>query len=177
MLPTLKYKSTQSNEVIDDIRCRICHKGEESVKHLISNCGEFAKSLYFTQHDNALKCFMWQLLYKFNLTKKCPNWFANDKVAPHYSKDNLDFWWDVPEYTGRDEESKDPPRPDAKLIIDREENKRIYLIEMMAPWTRNRRENFLYKSTKYEPILQALKFDYPNHIDCDQKMMVILGNI
>ena len=79
-----------------------------------------------TTHSNAL-------CGKFNLTEKCPTWFANDKVAPHYSKDNVDFWWDVPEYTGRAEESKDPPRPDAKLIIDREEDKSIYLIEMTVP--------------------------------------------
>ena len=76
----------------------------------------------------------------------------------------MDFWWDVPEYTGRDEESENPPRPDGKLIIDREEDKRIFLIEMTVPWTGNRKEKFLYKSTKYEQILQALKFEYPNHM-------------
>jgi len=163
LLPTQVYKCTRSNEVIEDTRCRICYNGNESVKHLISNCSEFAKSLYVTRHDNALKCFVWPLLCKFALSSKCPSWFANDKVAPYYVRDNVHFWWNVPEYTGRDEESKQPPRPDGKLLIDQPNDKRIYLLEMTVPWTENRVEKFSFKAKKYQQILHTLKLEYPNH--------------
>ena len=163
LIPTKTYTITRSNEVIEDIWCRLCNKDQESVKHLISNCGALANSLYVTRHDNALKCFVWPLLSFFNLSSKCPSWYANDKVLPYYVNENIEFWWDVPEYTGRDEESQHPPRPDGKLFINRKEDKRIYLVEMTVPWTENRPEKYSYKSEKYRNILQSLQFEYPNH--------------
>ncbi len=76
---------------------------------------------------------------------------------------NIEFWWDVPEYTGRDTESQHPPRPDGKLFINREDDKRIYLLEMTVPWTENRPEKYSYKCGKYTNILHSLQFEYPTH--------------
>ena len=163
LLPTKTYKLTRSNEAIEDTRCRLCNKDQESVKHLISNCGALANSLYRSRHDKALKCFVWPLLSFFKLTSKCPTWYSNDKVSPYYKNDGIEFWWDVPEYTGRDEENQHPPRPDGKLFIDREDDKRIYLLEMTVPWTENRPEKYKYKCEKYTNILQALQFEHPQH--------------
>ena len=36
-----------------------------------------------------------------SLTVKCP---ANNQVGSYYENENAKFWWDVPEYTGRDTE-------------------------------------------------------------------------
>ena len=163
LLPTKTYKLIRSNETVEDTRCRLCKKDQESVKHLISNCGALANSLYVSRHDNALKCFVWPLLSFFKLSSKCPTWYSNDKVSPYYTNDGIEFWWDVPEYTGRDEESQQPPRPDGKLFIDREDDKRIYLLEMTVPWTENRPEKYKYKCEKYTNILQALQFEHPQH--------------
>ena len=176
LLPTLKYKSYRSIEVIDDTRCRICRKCDEDVKHLISNCGELAKTAYKTRHDNALKCFVWQLLYHFNLVDKCPTWYAPDKIAPYYENESIRFWWDVPEYTGRDEESAQPPRPDGKLIISNESEKIIYLLEMSVPWTENREEKYVHKAGKYQPIMQSLKLEYPTYkVDQITTIMDVFG--
>ena len=165
LLPTLKYKEYRSEVVIDDTRCRMCRTGDESVKHLMSKCGELVKSLYKTRHDNALKCFVWALLFKFKLIDKCPTWFSCDKVAPYYENEgkSIRFWWDVPEYTGRDEESDKPPRPDGKLIINSDTEKVIYLLEMSVPWTENREEKFQKKAVKYNQILHSLKLEYPTY--------------
>ena len=163
LLPTQQYKLIRSKEDVNDTRCRICYLGQESVKHLISNCGEFAKSLYITRHDNALKCVIWPLLFQYNLTTKCPTWYSCDKIVPYYENKNIRFWWDIPEYTGRDEESLYPPRPDGKLIINSESEKSIYLIEMSVPWTENRESVFTYKANKYNRIMQSLKLENPNY--------------
>ena len=172
LLPTKQYKVTRSNETIDDLRCRICKTSDESVKHLISNCSVFAESLYISRHDNALKCFVWPLLYKLKLTDKCPGWYANDKILPYYENEVAKFWWDVPEYTGRDEESDHPQRPDAKLIVNNDEDKRIYIIEMTVPWTSNRDEKYAFKIEKYENIIRALKLQHPNY-NVDQITIVM----
>ena len=154
----------------------ICKTNQESVKHLISNCEALAKSLYKTRHDNALKCFIWPLLQAMELTTKCPKWYANDKVAPFYKNESTQFYWDIPEYTGKDEELKRPPRPDGKLIINKENEKKIYLIEMTVPWTENRKEKYLYKASKYVNILQSLKLEYPGYtIDQITTVMDVFG--
>ncbi len=176
LLPTKTYQLIRSEEEVSDICCRLCNKDQESVKHLISNCGALAQSLYVTRHDNALKCFVWPLLSFFGLSSKCPSWFSNDKVSPYYKSDNIEFWWDVPEYTGRDTESKLPPRPDGKLIINREDDKRIFLLEMTVPWTENRQEKYTYKCGKYQNILHSLQFEHPTHkVDQITLVMDVFG--
>ena len=176
LLPTKCYKKYRSREEIEDIRCRLCNDKQESVKHIISNCDTLAKSLYIKRHDNALKCFVWPLLKNFELVEKVPAWYANDEVKPHYSKPNVDFWWDVPEYTGRDTESTHPPRPDGKLMFRNETERKIFLIEMTVPWTENRLEKKEFKEKKYVPIQQSLKFDHPEYqIDQITLVMDVFG--
>ena len=172
LLPTRCYKKYRSKDEIDDIRCRLCNSQQESVKHIISNCSTLANSLYIKRHDNALKCFVWPLLKNFELVDNVPAWYANDEVKPHYSKANIDFWWDVPEYTGRDTESIHPPRPDGKLMYTNETEKKIFLIEMTVPWTGNRCEKKEYKENKYVQIQQSLKFDHPEY-QVDQITLVM----
>ena len=172
LLPTKQYKATRSHEPIEDLRCRICKMNNESVKHLISNCSVFAESVYISRHDNALKCFVWPLLYKLELSTKCPRWFANDVVAPYYENESAKFWWDIPEYTGRDNENDHPARPDGKLVINTESEKKVFLIEMTVPWTENRDEKFQFKRSKYEQILSALKLEYINY-EVDQITIVM----
>ena len=67
----LLFYQLLTNEVIKDTWCRMCKKCDvESVKHLISNCDAFARSLYISRHNNALKCFIWPMLHLFGLVKK-----------------------------------------------------------------------------------------------------------
>ena len=52
LLATKQYKVIRSNEIIEDMSCRICHVGQqESVKHLVSNCSAFVNGLYKRRHD------------------------------------------------------------------------------------------------------------------------------
>ena len=79
---------------------------------------------------------------------------------------------DIPEYTGRDEESLHPPRPDGKLMFEINNEKKIFLLEMTVPWISNRRDKYEYKAKKYLNIQQNLKFEYPNY-DVDQITVVM----
>ena len=171
LLPTKQYQLIRSKEPVEDTKCRICRTSpQESVKHLISNCSSFAKQVYITRHDNALKCFVWPVLKMLKLTEKCPVWYANDKLQPHYQNEHAEFWWDIPEYTGRDEESENPVRPDGKLLL--KESKEIYLIEMTVPWIENRDEKLRYKEGKYEDVQASLRYEYPGFA-VDQITLVI----
>ena len=172
LLPTKCYAKTRSQERVVDVTCRLCKNNQESVKHLISNCGSLVKSLYKTRHDNAFKCFIWPMLEMFDLVSKCPKWYSRDEVKPHYSKNGINFYWDSPEYTGRDNESERPLRPDGKLVIDTSTKKMIFLIEITIPWIENRREKYEHKCEKYKHILDSIKFENPEFI-VDQITLVI----
>ena len=173
LLTTKQYKITRSNEVIEDTKCRMCNKCDnESVKHLISNCDEFVRSLYISRHNNALKCFIWPILNLFGLVEKQPKWFSTDIIAPHYKNEQAEVWWDLPEYTGCDTENTRLLRPDGKLKITTPSLKKIFLIEITIPWTQNREEKYKFKNYKYRNILQNLQYENPE-FEIDQITLVM----
>ena len=136
-----------------DTKCRLCYTGYESVRHLLSNCGEFAKKLYIDRHDSALKCFFFAMLVKLGLICKSPFWYSPVKAKPYYENEYYVVFWDIPEYRGIDEEMENSlPRPDGKIIMIKE--KKIFLIEMTVPWIENRENQCEFKHEKYK-IIQA----------------------
>ena len=170
-LKTRCYQKTRSNQTITDTRCRLCHKQDESVKHLLSNCGELAKKVYIDRHNNVLKCFFFPMLLQLGLIKKLPAWFMYDKVQSSYSNNKYEVYWDVPEYSGRDgEEEEFVPRPDGKIVMV--EERKIYLVEMTVPWIENRDVKYDLKRIKYHDIQVNLKLEFPN-FEIDQITLVI----
>ena len=164
----LKYRL---NDDQMDTKCRLCHVGQESVKHLLSNCGEFVKKLYLDRHDSALKCFFFPMLVKFGFMSKSPFWFSAEKVKPCYENENYIVYWDIPEYRGTDDENEDSiPRPHVKIIMIAE--KKIYLIEMTVPWIENREIKYEFKENKYKPIQTNLKLEHPGY-EVDQITLVL----
>ena len=146
-------------------------KGDESIKHLMNNCSTLAKSPYITRHNDAFKGFVLPLLYEFKLTNKIPAWWSKVEVKPFYSKNNVRFWWDTPEYYGNEnEDDSKRVRPDGKLQFVQEKN--IFLLEMTVPWYSNRDEKYNSKQNKYIPTQQKLKFENPGY-DVDQVTLVI----
>ena len=110
-LPTLCYKQGRCDRVIDNTTCRLCLGNQESVMHLMSNCNTFLKTVYMSRHDNAFKCFVFPLLKQLGLIDKVKTWYTNDKVKPYYENESAKFWWDIPEYTGREDPDDINTRP------------------------------------------------------------------
>ena len=80
LLQTKCYKVTRSNEGISDKSCRLCRKGEESVKHLMNNCATLAKSTYISRHNDALKCFVFPLLFERKSIDKIPALWSKTRL-------------------------------------------------------------------------------------------------
>ena len=155
----------------NDTICRLCKNGQESVKHLLSNCGELAKKVYKDRHDSALKCFFFQVLFKFGFIKDAPPWFSPDKIKPVYKNQMYEISWDVPEYSGRDGETiTDAARPDGKIVMCQE--KKIFLIEQTVPWIELRNEKYEFKTSKYKEVQTYLKMENPEY-DIDQITLVM----
>ena len=167
-LPFLKYRGTPG---ITSTLCRLCQGEVESIKHLLSHCAKFAPTLYIRRHNRILKYIMFKFLKKFNMVEKCYPWFSNVTIKPSYENEELLVLWDIPEYSGRDDEAEERLlRPDGKIIFKKQQL--IYLVEMSVPWIENREAKLLEKVGKYEHIVRSLKVEYPD-FQVDQVTLII----
>ena len=111
------------------------------------------------------------MLLQLGLIENLPTWCAYEKVKPFYENGKYQVFWDVPEYSGRDnEEDESVPRPDAKIVMV--EEKKIYLVEMTVPWIENRDVKYEFKREKYKDIQNNLKLEFPQY-DIDQVTLVM----
>ena len=158
LLPTKCYKAIRGEEIVPDTLCRLCKNAEESVRHLMSNCSPLAKHMYKRRHDDVLKCFIFYVMNKYQIIEKYHPWWTKVEVKPYYENEMIKLWWDIPEYSGRDEEDiHGVPRPDAKIELINE--KKIFLVEQSIPWITNRENKYVEKEEKYIPIQNNLRME------------------
>ena len=60
-VPTLTFKKFRENENISSTNCRLCAQGNESVKHLLSNCSKFLSHAYKPWYDCVLQYIMFKI--------------------------------------------------------------------------------------------------------------------
>ena len=135
----------------------MCKRGQEPVKHGISNCESLAKYDFILCHDSAFKCIVFPILTQYKLIDQCPTWYSPSKMKPYYENEIAEFWWDTPEYQGNEEEY------DTKLF--RPDARQIFILEMAVPWINNREIKYQEKIDKYRNVLNKLKLDYPNEVN------------
>ena len=98
-------KTSGPRDNVNDTICRLCKQGQESVKHILSNCGVLVIMVYTKRHNDALTYFFLELLNKLGFVESVPPLFANIDVKPEYESDEYLVQWNVPEYSGRDNET------------------------------------------------------------------------
>ena len=161
-VPTLTFKQSRGEGTITSTICRLCAQGVESVKHLLSNCAKFVAHAYKRRHDRVLQYIMFKYLHKLNMITDFPAWYSKICIKPLYENEEIEIYWDIPEYTGiEDDLDKDPLRPDGKVI--NKTTKTIHVLEMSVPWIENRNCKFEEKEVKYTNIVQNLKVDNPGY--------------
>ena len=161
--PTLTFQKFRGGAMtIDSTYCRLCSSGNESVKHILSNCTFFLPTSYKRRHDKVLQWILFHFLEKYNLIERCPAWYSKIAIKPFYEMENVKLYWDIPEYYGNENEDENQTlRPDGKIILV--DTKEIYILEMSVPWLDNRNQKFVDKELKYVNIIQRLKIDYPEY--------------
>ena len=87
-----------------------------------------------------------------------PAWYTKICIKSMYKNEEIELYWDVPEYSGYDEHLENGPlRPDGKII--NKTKKIILVLEMSIPWIENRKRKSEEKVEKYTHIIQNLKVD------------------
>ena len=106
---------------------------------------------------------MFKLLHKYKLIDNFPSWYTKITIKPKYQNDQFEVFWDIPEYSGYEQELESRPlRPDGK-IIDKM-SKKIHVLEMSVPWIENRTTKLNEKVEKYKNIVQSMKIDNPGFL-------------
>ena len=149
----------------------MCYKSDETVKHLLSNCEPLAKIDYIRRHNRALQCILFPLLQTNKFIDDCPPWYTKVTIKARYENENLTLLWDIPEYSGAEDEEEDKiQRPDGKLTL--KQQKKIIVLEMSVPWIENRETKIKEKEEKYKDIITRLKVENPGY-QVDQATFII----
>ena len=162
-VPTLTFKKYRGGGNITSTVCRLCSQGQESVKHLLSNCTKFVAHAFKRRHDRVLQYIMFKYLHKMNMITDFPPWFSKISIKPHYETEEIEVYWDIPEYSGYSDVTSEhgPLRPDGKIV--NKKTKTIFVLEMSVPWIENRNTKLEDKEGKYTDIVQNLKVDNPGY--------------
>ena len=162
-VPTLTFKKYRGERNIISTTCRLCSTGNESVKHLLSNCTKFISNTFKRRHDRVLQYIMFKILHKYKLITDFPPWYTKVSIKPMYQNEEIEVFWDIPEYSGYDNDLEHRPlRPDGKII--NKKTKKIHVLEMSIPWIENRNIKLVEKLDKYKEIIQSLKVDNPGFL-------------
>ena len=105
----------------------MCKRGQESVKHVLSNCESLAKYDFILRYDSAFTCVVFPILTLFKLIDQCPTWYSPSKAKPYHENEIAEFWWDTPEYQGNGEKDDTKLfRAGAKLIL--KQDRQIFIL-------------------------------------------------
>ena len=149
LLPTKiyqQYKTKTSNNT--DVKCRMCGKAMESVRHVLSGCSVLGQSKYKTRHDAALKVLFFDLLCDMGSIESAPSWCSPKTPKPEYKNDRASTSWDVPVYAEKTELRG--YRIDAR-VVDKKENK-VLPLKMNCLLMANRKQKEEEKTSKYAPL-------------------------
>ena len=162
IIPTLSFLNYRMPTGNNSVLCRLCKEGNETVKHLLSNCKYFLNTAYERRHDKSLQHILLKYLYNKRFIDKSPPWFSKVNIKPIYKDKESVITWNIPEYSGYERnENTSPLRPDGKIILHKD--KKVYILENSIPWVENRSIKFNEKQDKYREIVQSIKADYPQY--------------
>ena len=65
------------------------------------------KTSYKRRHDRVLQFIIFNLRVEHKIRKKCPSWYSKISVKPYYSNEDMEIFWDIPEYSGVEEEDEE----------------------------------------------------------------------
>ena len=152
-VPTLAFKKYRG-ENINSTNCQLCNNGCESVRHIL--CESLINTFYKNRHDSVFQYIIFNYLVKHNLIKECP---PKKIIKPKYENDDLLVLWDIPEYTGNEDENEERlMRPDGKIIMKKE--KTIFILEQAVPWISNREVKFREKEDKYKNVVRSIRLNF-----------------
>ena len=139
--------------------CRVCGKRDETISHLLTECGVLANSEYKTRHDGVAAIVHWGLCRKYGI--ECVSKSYNHKIPRDQraiENDKVKILWDFLIQTDR---KLDHNRPDI-VVVDKV-NKTCDIIDIACPWDARVQSKERDKIERYEDLKhEILKCWKPN---------------
>ncbi|PFX14061.1 hypothetical protein AWC38_SpisGene21812 [Stylophora pistillata] len=160
LIPTkvyIAYKTGTTDK--NDVKCRICGEGSESMAHVLAGCPSLAKSKYLEKHNFVLKVFFFEMLNDLELADSTPPWFSDVKPKPLYKSPDAEAYWDVPVYA--DHTYVRSNRVDARFIDHK--NKKVLMVEMSCPWINNRDKKDKENTKRYGALRLERTKQHPGY--------------
>ena len=144
---SLPTKSYFAKIVKDDssLLCRICHKHEETIDHIISGCPELAKTDYPERHNKAAAYIHWKACQHYNV--EVPDRWHEHKPETVTENEEITILWDMQIHTGRELSVNKPD-----IVIKDHADRCCKLIDVSVPADRNTSTKVIEKLSKYEDL-------------------------
>lgn len=143
----------------NDVKCRMCGEGPESMTHVLAGCPSLAQSKYLERHNFVLKVFFFEMLKDLELADSTPPWFSDVKPKPLNKSHDAEAYWDVPVQADRIYVRSN--RVDARFIHHK--NKKVLLVEMSCPEINKRDKKDKEKTKKYGALRLELTKQHPGY--------------
>ena len=127
--------------------CRICHKYEETVDHIISGCPELAKTDYLERHNKAAAYMYihWKACQHYNV--KVPERWYEHMPKTVTENEEVTILWDMQIRTDKELSANKP-----EIVIKDHANRCCKLKDVSVPSDRNTSTKVIEKLSKYKDL-------------------------
>ena len=145
--------------MVEDGRCRLCHRFSETVEHLLAGCSKLAGSEYLSRHNRVLLILAIVWAKKFELVDKETIWYQQ-KWSRGTTLENAKakLVWDFEFHLRKTTTAR---RPD--LVLEDKEKKMIFICDMACPQTPNVQTKREEKLTKYRQLAYEMRERRPGY--------------
>ena len=149
--------------VFDDVRkmpvetreCRMCHKNDESVAHIVSGCSLWSFTYYLERHDSALRPLCWWVRQRYGIDDVMKAWHLPVDPDPVVENEEVKIWWNVPILS--DSKLKHN-QPDMRVWLKKK--RKLFVVEMCCPWDARVFAWEKEKEAKYKAAVVELAVEY-----------------
>lgn len=130
--------------------CRMCKQADETISHIVSECGKMAQSEYKGRHDKVATAVHWGLAKKHDL-EHSERWYQQraEKVSEN---DKVKLFWDFNVFTDRVIEAR---RPD--IMVLNKETKECLIVDIAVPGDTRVNTKEDEKIEKYRDLCRELE--------------------
>ena len=148
-----KMRILGSGREVDDVKCRVCGKNNETVQHWLTGCTPLAATEYTLRHDKALMVLAVEWAKQEGVLAKETKWYeVTWNRGAIIEKGNRRIRWD---YEFRTRKPTTHRRPD--LVLEYIDKKVMLIIDMACPQDAGVEEKEAEKRNKYQQLAFELR--------------------
>ncbi|XP_044749741.1 uncharacterized protein LOC123310341 [Coccinella septempunctata] len=150
VVPTRNYTKIIMKQQVENTKCRLCNKAEETIQHLLSGCSVIASTKYLSRRNNMGKVVHQGICLEKNLLKNFTPYHLY-VPEPVLENNEMKVYWDltVPDL------GTEHNRPD--MVVWDKIHKTATIIDFAVPLDHNLSKTYAEKIGKYEMLSRQIR--------------------